>query len=168
MATHKHHIIPKHMGGSNDPSNLIELSVEEHAEAHRTLYEQYGYWQDYMAWRALSGQISKDDIRRELTRNTWIGRKHSEETKEKIRTARANQSTLVHSAASKEKTSKTLLGHAVSAETRAKISLARKGKVDREFASKNFSQRSTCVHCGKESNLGMIARWHNDNCRNKR
>ena len=27
---HKHHIIPKHMGGTDDPSN--KLTVEEHAE----------------------------------------------------------------------------------------------------------------------------------------
>ena len=36
---HKHHIIPKHMGGTDDPSNLIELTIEEHAEAHRKLFE---------------------------------------------------------------------------------------------------------------------------------
>ena len=22
-----------------------------------------------------------------------------------------------------------------------------------------------CVHCGKKSNIGMITRWHNDNCK---
>ena len=41
---HRHHIIPRHAGGTDDPSNIIELSVEEHAEAHRILYEQYGRW----------------------------------------------------------------------------------------------------------------------------
>jgi len=46
---HKHHIIPKHMGGTDDPSNLIELTVEEHAEAHRLLWEKYGNWQDNVA-----------------------------------------------------------------------------------------------------------------------
>jgi hypothetical protein len=51
---HKHHIIPKHMGGSNDPSNLIELTPGEHAEAHRLLYEEYGHWQDYVAWQGLA------------------------------------------------------------------------------------------------------------------
>jgi predicted molibdopterin-dependent oxidoreductase YjgC len=30
---HKHHIIPKHMGGTDDESNIIELTIEEHAEA---------------------------------------------------------------------------------------------------------------------------------------
>ena len=53
---HKHHIIPKHAGGTDDPSNLIELTVEEHAEAHRLLYEQYGRWEDYYAWQGLSGR----------------------------------------------------------------------------------------------------------------
>jgi len=44
--THKHHIIPRHMGGTNDLSNLIELSVADHAEAHRLLYENHGKYED--------------------------------------------------------------------------------------------------------------------------
>jgi hypothetical protein len=51
---HKHHIIPRYMGGTDDPSNLVELTVEQHAEAHRLLYEQYGNWQDYVAWQGLA------------------------------------------------------------------------------------------------------------------
>ena len=58
---HVHHIVPKHMGGTDDPSNLIKLTVEEHAEAHRKLYEQYGHWQDKLAWDGLSGQITKPE-----------------------------------------------------------------------------------------------------------
>jgi len=34
------------MGGSNHESNIVVLSVEEHAEAHRKLYEEHGKWQD--------------------------------------------------------------------------------------------------------------------------
>lgn len=59
---HKHHIIPKHMGGTNDIENLIELTIEEHAERHRLLYEIYGKWQDYCAWKGLSNQIGKEEI----------------------------------------------------------------------------------------------------------
>ena len=51
---HKHHIIPKHMGGTDDPSNLVELTVEEHAEAHRKLFEEHGRWQDELAWKGLA------------------------------------------------------------------------------------------------------------------
>jgi len=57
---HKHHIIPKHMGGSDDPSNLIELAVEEHAQAHMSLYEQFGKFEDLCAYFMLSGK-NKDE-----------------------------------------------------------------------------------------------------------
>ena len=52
------------MGGTNDPSNLMELTIEEHAEAHKKLYEKYGFWQDYLAWKCLSGQITKKEIQK--------------------------------------------------------------------------------------------------------
>ena len=56
---HKHHITPKHMGGTDGPSNLVTLTIEEHAEAHRILFEHHGHWQDEVAWKTLSGQIIK-------------------------------------------------------------------------------------------------------------
>ena len=60
--THKHHIIPKHAGGSDDPKNLTELSVKDHAEAHRLLYYKYGKHEDYVAWKGLERQIGKEEI----------------------------------------------------------------------------------------------------------
>ena len=39
---HLHHIVPRHMNGSDDSSNLVELTVEEHAQAHLDLYHKYG------------------------------------------------------------------------------------------------------------------------------
>lgn len=59
---HKHHIIPKHAGGTDDPSNLVELTVEEHAEAHRKLYEEYGRIQDKLAYEGLKGLKSCQEI----------------------------------------------------------------------------------------------------------
>jgi len=87
---HKHHILPTHAGGTDDPSNIVYLSILEHAEAHRVLWEQHGRKGDRLAWLALSGQIDKEEIQKEKTalgvaatiaRQT--GRKQSAETIEK-------------------------------------------------------------------------------------
>ena len=87
---HIHHIIPQYLGGTDDPSNLVELSVEEHAEAHRKLFEEHGNWQDRIAWLSLSGQIGKDDALREARGAANRGRKRTPEQIENIRKA-ANQ-----------------------------------------------------------------------------
>jgi hypothetical protein len=71
---HKHHIIPRHMGGTDDPSNLIELTVDEHAEAHRILYEQHGNWKDYLAWKGLSGYFGKEEIIQYKNRMAHLGK----------------------------------------------------------------------------------------------
>jgi hypothetical protein len=47
------------MGGTDDPSNLIELTREEHAQAHMKLYEQHGKKEDLGAYYLLSGQTDE-------------------------------------------------------------------------------------------------------------
>lgn len=54
------------MGGSDDPSNIESLTIEEHADRHKVLYEAYGHWQDKLAWEGLSKQISKEEITKRL------------------------------------------------------------------------------------------------------
>jgi hypothetical protein len=62
MKKHKHHIIPKHAGGTDDPSNIVELTVSEHTEEHRKLWEEYGRIEDKVAWNMLSGRkMSEED-----------------------------------------------------------------------------------------------------------
>jgi hypothetical protein len=69
---HRHHIIPKHMGGTDDPSNIIKLTVEEHAQAHRKLYEKYGKVEDLWAYQLLSNQLSyQDGFQKLLTKNAY-------------------------------------------------------------------------------------------------
>ena len=60
---HTHHIIPKHMGGTDDETNLKRgLSIEEHAEEHRLLWLKYGKIEDKIAWQCLSGRtLSEED-----------------------------------------------------------------------------------------------------------
>lgn len=104
--THKHHIIPRHMGGTDDPSNLVELTIEEHAQAHERLYEEHGHDQDRVAALMLRGQISNYDAYMEMVRrpksekwkkekseamsgegNPMYGKTISDEHKEAIRVA---------------------------------------------------------------------------------
>lgn len=61
---HKHHIIPKHMGGTDDPSNLVELTVAEHAQAHKELYEKYGKKEDLCAYYMLSGKSQDPEFKK--------------------------------------------------------------------------------------------------------
>ncbi len=71
---HKHHIIPKHewkkrfdsLEGVNDADNLVDLSVEQHADAHRILFEEFGRWEDKLAWLSLSNQITSEERQRLL------------------------------------------------------------------------------------------------------
>lgn len=58
---HTHHIIPKHMGGTDDHSNLVILSIDEHAEAHRVLYEKYGKIEDLWAFQLLTYNLNYHD-----------------------------------------------------------------------------------------------------------
>jgi hypothetical protein len=139
---HIHHILPKYLGGTDDPSNLVELTVEEHAEAHRLLYKQHSNWQDYCAWQALSGRIGQEEALRMAQGMANKGKKRTPETIAKLKEAcrlrterqradgtldRANKKRS-ESHKGKKKSLEHLAnwansrkGHTVSEETRAKI-----------------------------------------------
>jgi len=81
---HIHHIVPKHAGGTNDSSNLIKLTIEEHAEEHKILWEQHGKKQDYIAWQTLSGNITKEEARIMAVSAALKNVPKSEEQKQKM------------------------------------------------------------------------------------
>ena len=88
MVLHRHHKVPTHAGGTNDKSNIELLTIEEHAEAHRKLYELHGRWQDRIAWLGLTGMIGKEELIRQVHINIMLGKKHSEETRKKMSASR--------------------------------------------------------------------------------
>lgn len=131
MIWHMHHIIPKHMGGNNDKNNLIKVNVPMHAFLHKCLYEQYGYWQDELAWKALSGQIAGAKIAHEGRRlrmvgnKLWLGRTHSEETRKKLGPKKGTKFSKEH----KEKLSKSWsYERHFTEETKKKLSAPRLNK----------------------------------------
>ena len=121
---HKHHIVPKHAGGTDDPSNIIELTIEEHAEAHRKLFEEHGRWQDEIAWKTLSGQINITEAQRQAQKkavsNALSGVPKSPEHIAKMK--------------------KSLTGVPKSPEHRAKISKYQKGRKKSPEGRKNIAE----------------------------
>jgi hypothetical protein len=72
---HKHHLIPRHAGGTDDPSNLIKVNTALHAFLHKQVYEEHGRWQDKIAYETLSGHISNEEAIREAQRLGQLGKK---------------------------------------------------------------------------------------------
>jgi hypothetical protein len=126
MLLHKHHIIPKHVGGTNDPSNIEYLTVEQHAEAHKLLFEKYGRWQDEIAWKGLSGRIPSEEVQREAVRKANTGKVRSSETRKKMSDAKKGKK---HSLAHVENNRKAQTGKKLSEDHINNISSALKGKL---------------------------------------
>jgi hypothetical protein len=124
MIKHKHHIIPRHAGGTDHPSNLVELTIEQHADAHRILYEEYGRNEDKWAWLGLSGQIGKVEILRQIAM-AQKGVKKPEGFGEKIS---AFRKTFKYSEESKKKMSDAKIGKSISVEQKEKIRQSNIGK----------------------------------------
>ena len=137
---HIHHITPKHLGGTNEPSNLIKLTIEEHAEAHRILYEQLGHWQDKLAWQGLAGLIGKDELLQEMYKN----RKRLVMTEEHKQILRDYMTDRI-----------------VSEETRQKLSNYWKGKPQPQLQKSNYTKHHCPVH-NKWMNIGNLMRYHRE------
>lgn len=158
------------MGGGDEEENIVELTIEEHAEAHRILWEQHGFREDYIAWKALSGQMTMPEIRREVGKNAlkryyethdfhkpWLGKTRPESTRDKIRAARKRQAPPDAEARKKmSDAGKKLKGISKSDSHKAAL---------RDAALKRT--KAPCSVCGAEFTPAMLNRWHNDNCRRK-
>ena len=72
------------MGGTDDKSNLVKLTLEEHAEAHRKLYEEHGRWQDRLAWKGLSSQITQAEAQSITSSLSNKGKPKSKEQRERM------------------------------------------------------------------------------------
>lgn len=165
---HLHHIVPKHIGGTDDQSNLIELTIEEHAEAHRKLYEQYGRVEDKRAWMGLAKMMTGEEIIKEILTSP-----KSEEHKRKISEAHKGKPKpwLIGS-----RNGAGNAGKPKSEEHKRKISESHKGKKRDEFSeewkqalknAKAKEPKRTCPHCGLEGKGANMTRYHFDNCKRK-
>lgn len=131
---HKHHVVPRHMGGTDSPENLAEVTIEEHANLHLAMYLEHGRWQDWYAAWGLAGSIDIDGLILEMCRQGGYkskGRKLTEEHKKNLSIAaqRPRSDAWKQSAAmSFSGEGNGFYGKEHSAETKAKMSEARRGR----------------------------------------
>lgn len=77
---HRHHIKPKHSGGSDDPSNLTPpISLVKHAMFHWCEWSRTGNEFDKVAWLSLTGQIGVEEIIESVIKEN--GRRRALQTK---------------------------------------------------------------------------------------
>jgi hypothetical protein len=169
MEFHIHHIIPKHMGGTDESSNLIKLTIKEHAEAHKKLYEQYGLIQDKIAYEALNGQIGQQEARIKACVAACKDVPKSQETKNKISESLKGSipwnkgKTGIYSQETIQSNKQKHLNKKHSQETKEKISLINKGRVS-GMKNKNQKEESKIKISksliGNKRTMGM--KWYHN------
>lgn len=208
--TEKHHIVPKSLGGSNDKTNLVELTAREHLICHMLLPKivspEYKKKMIFALW-AMTSMENKNHTRYKITSkryekikkemasaksdlqkgplNHFYKKKHTEETKEKIRLSRlgkkdSEELKLKKSLSAKHRPPVTEI-------TKEKLRIINKGKPGLSGPSNGFygkthskeqrekkrqeklnSPRLICLHCCKLVDNMNYARWHGDRCKKRK
>lgn len=168
---HNHHFVPRHAGGSEDPSNIMRVSVAEHAALHYERWVVTGDELDRVAWKFLAGQIRMSEAKKlakleGCRRGGKITFSKSDIQRELSRRGNLKKSALHAQGAYKE------LYETQSIYFKARYTKAKgyvndgwfdpeRGKLQ---AEQNNSQ-AACPHCGKLGQYRAMKRWHFDNCK---
>lgn len=167
----KHHIIPKSLGGTNAPDNIVKLLAREHFICHLLLIKMTENKSKrsmaYAAWQMtnIKGRTSRDRyvptskmyefLKKQLSKTykgvpknyaSFLNKKHTEETKRKQSKRKQGENNPMY-------------GRTQSADTVFRISLKQKGIPKPRFI---------CEHCGADiGGKSNYIRYHSDNCKNK-
>lgn len=182
-----HHIIPLYEGGSNDISNLVALSVEEHKKIHHERYLKNGDVRDLMASKI---GISSSQLKLEKCR---LGGKRGAETQIKNKIG-------IHAQTKEERLLLASMGGKRGAFTQLKwqSKFGKRGGVknkgfvwltngidnikytkkqqelksinqfideNKEYRIGRTETKLTCSVCGKQLNARAIGRFHNERCK---
>lgn len=172
----RHHIVPRCMGGSDDPDNLVRLTPEEHFVAHQLLVKIYPEKRTLIVavWRMSFSPYHVNNkvfgwLRRkhseaigEVVGDYWRGRKRrpfSDEHKKKIAEAQIGRKRGPHSDEHKRKLSEAHSGKRLTVEHKQKLAKAKLGVKRHPYRQKE------CPHCGMIGAGGSMQRWHFDRCK---
>jgi len=134
------------LDGGDDESNIIRLSITEHAIAHKMLWEKYGKWQDFLAYMALSGQISGAEIAHQKRVLANTGKIVTDETREKLRLANIGK---IMSKESRERMSKNNRMHRLEERIRHSNIMKDSMKGNKNFTNSKRSTGMVKINDGK-------------------
>ena len=127
----RHHVVPRCLGGGDEPENIVELTPEEHFFAHQLLMKLHpgvrgiAHAATRMA-KSVTGRRAFGWLRRRhaaamIGHQYNVGRKHTDAAKARIAAAHSG---MKRGAKARQNMSAAGRGKKLSAETRAKIALA--------------------------------------------
>jgi hypothetical protein len=172
----QHHIIPKSLGGSDDASNLVELTPREHFICHWLLTkmlpkssEQKKLYHAFSAFNMSSSNQQRKISSRQyqiLSKASKVAMKGNTHNKGKTRTAEANEKQRQTMLAKyKEQTYKNA---GKTYEELYSDAAARKAKLrgPRGCRKNPPGPQSvvTCPRCGKKGGISNMKRYHFNNC----
>lgn len=118
----RHHVVPRCMGGGNEPENLVDLTAEEHYVAHQLLVKMYPH---------VAGLITATiRMSRQCTGNKsfgWLRRRHAAVASIAMR-GNTHGKGVVFSAEHRAKLSAAQIGRRKSTESIAKTAAGHRGK----------------------------------------
>ena len=183
------------MGGTDDPDNIIELTVEEHAQAHKELFEKYGRWEDELAWKGLSGLMTSEECSKERFRRAGqkgAKAKNANSTSEQ-RSEWARNAAKINWEKNRDKLLEVVrengrkYGH-LGGQPVGKYIWITDGKENKRIDkcdeipegwsegrtklwktgySTKKKEKVTCPHCSKSGGKPAMKRFHFDNCKHK-
>lgn len=166
----RHHVLPRCLGGGDEPKNIVKLSAEEHFTAHQLLVK-INPDDARLVFAALAmtrGRKSNKRygwLRRAFAQRigeVWRGKTRapfSDDHRRRIAEGQTGRVRGAHSDEHKAKLSAAHAGKTLTAEHRQRLSVAKLG-IERE----PYAQ-TTCPHCAKTGGGGTMKRWHFDNCK---
>ncbi len=169
----QHHILPKCLGGTDELSNLVYLTAEEHFVAHQLLVKVYPK-EPKLIYAVIRMSHNAYGRRPNNKLYSWMRIKHSKTHSELVKfqyKTHANYG---------------MTNKKHSAETRHKMSLAHRGPAPkitcptcgvtggvnnmRRYHFENCGkaiEQLQCPHCSKTAPKNIIKRWHFDNCKHR-
>ena len=166
----KHHVIPKTLGGSNSPDNLVWLTAEEHLEVHLLLTNMLEHKDAqrkmYSAAVRMCNPQSKNQ-QRIFTNNDYheLRQKCAELHSEYMKLKHAGSSNPFYNKKHTEESKKliSLGGKGLKRSEQTKKNLA-----NSKIGDKNPATRIvTCPHCSKTGKSGGMLKHHFNHCKMK-